>query len=677
MRLLFLSLGVWFAIAGSLIGASPRFFVDRSAAAGGDGASWATAFQFLQDALDQVVPGRGDVIWIAGGVYLTDDGAAFAAGDRSSVFRLRDGVVLVGGFAGGESSLGERNIEANPTVLSGVIGSTLGARALNILRIDAGAMVELDGLTVTGANANAFGSSSGAVIGDTATFHLRARSVRFVDNRGGSGGVGSGGVWTVENSVFLNNWAFDGGGVASGGSWTVIQSLFRGNESNTDAAVALGGTWNVVNSFFLSNRALGGGGGVASGGTWVAVNCAFLGNQATSPGGVSVGGNWTVINSTFSSNSARFDGAVAAGGAWRIVNSIIDSRNTHTLAFPFDSVRFFAFMDTFSNRLESSPTAPRGVNLIQGGTGRITLAGGGPLDLGDGFLLNADPLYVDPLNAPGPDGILGTQDDGRRLRIDSPARGLGNPVFLPPDLFDLNGNGDTEEPIPVDVAGFLRIQGGALDLGAYQFGNQRWVTLTVSATEGGTTLPTGSIVVPSYEMVHFTAFPAPGYVFTAWGGDVDFEFPNLSLVVPGPLDFIAIFGEDLADDDGDGLTNFEEIVIFGTDPNNPDTSGDGLSDGELVAAGLNPLRDHSGLVSLIQGAPARFDLFDEESIGDLRLGGLLLRRQPDGAFLLELDVEESPNLTEWSFRERITREIDLPPDRIFLRVRVRDQDRGD
>ena len=40
--------------------------------------------------------------------------------------------------------------------------------------------------------------------------------------------------------------------------------------------------------------------------------------------------------------------------------------------------------------------------------------------------------------------------------------------------------------------------------------------------------------------------------------------------------------DDRLDPDGDGLTNYEERIVHGTDPNNSDTDGDGLSDGEEV-----------------------------------------------------------------------------------------------
>jgi|GEM_PF-1556285 len=44
-------------------------------------------------------------------------------------------------------------------------------------------------------------------------------------------------------------------------------------------------------------------------------------------------------------------------------------------------------------------------------------------------------------------------------------------------------------------------------------------------------------------------------------------------------------GSGDADDDGDGLTNDEEINITGTDPNDPDTDGDGINDGDEVSGG--------------------------------------------------------------------------------------------
>ena len=40
--------------------------------------------------------------------------------------------------------------------------------------------------------------------------------------------------------------------------------------------------------------------------------------------------------------------------------------------------------------------------------------------------------------------------------------------MLPPDIFDLNEDADTDEPLPLDLADLDRLMGAALDLGAFE-----------------------------------------------------------------------------------------------------------------------------------------------------------------------------------------------------------------
>lgn len=51
---------------------------------------------------------------------------------------------------------------------------------------------------------------------------------------------------------------------------------------------------------------------------------------------------------------------------------------------------------------------------------------------------------------------------------------------------------------------------------------------------------------------------------------------------------VALLPSQTADCDGDGLTDWEEVMIYGSDPANPGTAGDGLSDGWKVQHGLDP-----------------------------------------------------------------------------------------
>jgi hypothetical protein len=74
--------------------------------------------------------------------------------------------------------------------------------------------------------------------------------------------------------------------------------------------------------------------------------------------------------------------------------------------------------------------------------------------------------------SPGTDGVWGTEDDDYgdlRLLATSPARDAGNTTLLPADEYDLDGDEDTTEPLPIDLAGSPRIRNAVVDLGAYEF----------------------------------------------------------------------------------------------------------------------------------------------------------------------------------------------------------------
>ena len=49
-----------------------------------------------------------------------------------------------------------------------------------------------------------------------------------------------------------------------------------------------------------------------------------------------------------------------------------------------------------------------------------------------------------------------------------------------------------------------------------------------------------------------------------------------------------------SDSDGDGLSDGDEVVTYGTDPNEADTDDDGVNDGDEIVEGTNPLVNVSG-----------------------------------------------------------------------------------
>ncbi len=79
-----------------------HLFVRSDAPEGGDGQSWASAYNTITKALDQVY--GEDELWVSGGTY------------HESVI-LEPSMTLFGGFAGTEANLSERNWSANPTII--------------------------------------------------------------------------------------------------------------------------------------------------------------------------------------------------------------------------------------------------------------------------------------------------------------------------------------------------------------------------------------------------------------------------------------------------------------------------------------------------------------------------------------------------------------------------------
>jgi uncharacterized repeat protein (TIGR02543 family) len=75
-----------------------------------------------------------------------------------------------------------------------------------------------------------------------------------------------------------------------------------------------------------------------------------------------------------------------------------------------------------------------------------------------------------------------------------------------------------------------------------------------------------------------TATPDPGYLFTGWTGDASGTVSPLSVLMNANKNITANFTPDTNDTDGDGLTNYQEIVEYGTNPTKQDTDNDGVKD---------------------------------------------------------------------------------------------------
>lgn len=244
-------------------------------------------------------------------------------------------------------------------------------------------------------------------------------------NNGGWGAIsnrdnyGTGSTLLVVGCQFIENWGWYGreGPAINGSHATIIDCLFHGNVAggaNFGSGSIFVYDGEVSQCLFVANDAGTAPAGAIGGSRNRIRNCTFYGNTGTTPGSViathySSLGTWNEMYNCIVVGGAapQLDADVAA------VDSIIDGGNTS------------------------------GINIY-----------------------TSDPLFVDP---DGPDDDLATwEDNDFSLQPGSPAIDLGVGAWIGADAGDLDGDGDTAEALPLDLAGGPRIVGGSVDLGAYE-----------------------------------------------------------------------------------------------------------------------------------------------------------------------------------------------------------------
>ena len=97
-------------------------YVNANTIAGGDGKSWATAYNSLQDALANSLACNNE-IWVTGGTYKPH------ASDQSVSFLIPSNTKIYGGFNGTETAVEQRDIILNSTILSGDLNNSNSSNA--------------------------------------------------------------------------------------------------------------------------------------------------------------------------------------------------------------------------------------------------------------------------------------------------------------------------------------------------------------------------------------------------------------------------------------------------------------------------------------------------------------------------------------------------------------------
>jgi alpha-tubulin suppressor-like RCC1 family protein len=138
---------------------SEIIYVDSNAVNGSkNGTDWENAYLTLVDAFTQIKNGCSEVtaIWVANGVYQPVYDAN-ENGYQNKSFELIEGVGLFGNFAGGESSIEERdfNNPANETILDGRIGSESSQAVNKVVKAENIVSGIIDGFTIRNSNGGA------------------------------------------------------------------------------------------------------------------------------------------------------------------------------------------------------------------------------------------------------------------------------------------------------------------------------------------------------------------------------------------------------------------------------------------------------------------------------------------------------------------------------------------
>ncbi len=353
---------------------------------------------------------------------------------------------------------GELVVDKNLTINnnSGESITVSGNNASRVFNINSGKTVSINALTITGGSVPADGG--GGIKNSGGTLTLTSCNV-YGNTAGVGGGISTQGSLTINNCNIGGTLAGQpntatvnsGGGIQNvQGTLVIKNSSISGNTALNPSGAGGGisnefnGVLTIVNSTISNNSAVQAGGGINSIAAVTIINSTISGNRSDlHGGGINTNGlaaTLNLINSTITNNRADFDNdTVGAGGG-------ISTFQSNTILHNTIVAGNFRGPGSTRGDVDGNLDGTSSFNLIGDGTGMTGIthgsngnqvgSGASPIDAMLGALANN-----------------GGTTETHALLAGSPAIETGSNGNLPADTFDLDGDANIAETLPVDQRG--------------------------------------------------------------------------------------------------------------------------------------------------------------------------------------------------------------------------------